>query len=131
MSRSKNDRIFQSKSGKTFHNNSEELDHEGGFVLMIAKALRQDFGSGSGAVKRVARLRDFNERAVRNWFEGRNGPSGEHLVMLMQRSDAVLEAVLELAGRRQLLARMKISKAQDQIRQVLAIIETLGLENVD
>jgi hypothetical protein len=36
---------------------------------------------------------------VRNWFDGKNGPSGENLVSLMHHSDAVLSTVLDLAER--------------------------------
>jgi len=37
---------------------------------------------------------------VRNWFEGKNGPSGENLMALIRYSDAVLAMVLQLSGRR-------------------------------
>ena len=62
-------------------------------------ALATDFGASPSAVKRVARLTSANERAVRNWFEGKNAPSGENLVGLMRHSDAVLSSVLILADR--------------------------------
>jgi hypothetical protein len=47
-------------------------------------------------VKRVARLADAKERGVRNWFEfeAKNGPSGEHLIALMRRSDVVGPAAI-------------------------------------
>jgi len=126
MSRSENDRIFRSKSGKTFHNDVKHQSGGEAFGPSIAHALKTEYGGGSGAIKRVARLLDANERAVRNWFEGKNGPSGEHLVRLMGRSDAVLETVLELADRRQLRAAMNLAQAREQLSQALAIIEAVG-----
>ena len=40
-----------------------------------------------------------NERTVKNWMSGTSGPRGDHLVDLIRYSDAVLGAVLRLAGR--------------------------------
>src|SRR6266404_7436328 len=74
MSFHKNDRKIQSKKGKSFPGelaHSDEL-----FNQAVASALREEFGGGPSAVKTVARLTEANERAVRNWFEGSNGPSG-------------------------------------------------------
>ena len=47
----------------------------------------------------VVQLTGANERTVRNWFEAKNGPSGELLVALCRHSDEVLATVLRLAGR--------------------------------
>src|SRR5271163_523715 len=98
MSRPKNDRKFQSESGKTF----QDLDTKG-FVSAIAIALKAEFGATPSALKTLAQLTHSNERAARNWLEGENGPSGSNLVTLMRHSDRVLRAVLELADRRDLV----------------------------
>jgi hypothetical protein len=98
MSFHKNDRKFQSKKGKSFP--GDPGHNEGLFAQAVATALREEFGGGPSAVKTVARLTRANERAVRNWFEGRNGPNGEYLIGLIRHSDAVLGAVLTLANRR-------------------------------
>ena len=45
-----------------------------------------------------------NERTVKNWLAGTSGPRGDHLLGLIRHSDAVLTAVLRLAGREQALA---------------------------
>jgi hypothetical protein len=97
MSFTENDRNFRSKIGKTFPKGGGYSGPP--FVEAIAIALRADFGASAAAVKRIARLTRANERAVRNWFESKNGPSGEHLIRLMQHSDAVLGAVLSLCNR--------------------------------
>jgi len=98
MSFTENDRKVQSKKGKSFPTGPQ---YDGTpFAAAIAVALATDFGASPSAVKRVARLTSANERAVRNWFEGKNAPSGENLVGLMRYSDAVLSSVLSLADRR-------------------------------
>ena len=66
-----------------------------------------------------------NERAVRNWFEARNGPSGEHLVMLMHHSPAVVEAVLALSGRMDLVQTKLIVDARDSVRHILELLDDL------
>ena len=53
------------------------------FFEVIPSTLRAEFGSSTSSVKTVARLTRTNERAVRNWSDGKNGPSGENLVSLM------------------------------------------------
>ena len=40
-----------------------------------------------------------SERTVKYWFQGKRGPSGEHLVSLARHSEAVLIVLLALADR--------------------------------
>ena len=124
MSFPENDRTFQSESGKTFPKNIPPDELAQALIPAIAQALREDFGVGSGAVKRLSRLLNANDRAARNWIEGKNAPSAEHLVALMGYSDAVLGVVLDLAGRRQVLAGLKLDGAIVRMREALAILET-------
>ena len=105
MSRRKNDRKFQSTSRKTF----QEVDTEG-FVKAIALALKAEFGATPSALKTVAQLTHSNERAVRNWFDEKNGPSGANLVTLMRHSDRVLRTVLELADQRDLVLAVELTR---------------------
>lgn len=125
MSFTENDRIFRSKSGKTFPDDSSVADGQS-FADAIAAALVRDFGQSHAAVKTAARLVHANERAVRNWFDARNGPSGEHLVVLMHHSDAVTEAVLHLAHRDQLLGSVILDEARAKLCQMLAILDDLA-----
>lgn len=71
------------------------------------------------------RLTRANERAVRNWFEAKNAPSGENLVILMRLSDEVLETVLRLADRQDLVAARKLSAARGKLEEMLAMIDDL------
>jgi hypothetical protein len=125
MSLTQNDRIFRSKSGKTFPDDSGTLGGQS-FADAIAEALAREFGGSHAAVKTAARLVDANERAVRNWFDAKNGPSGEHLVVLMRHSDAVTEAVLHLAHRDQLLGSVILDEARAKLRQLLALLDDLA-----
>lgn len=69
--------------------------------------------------------RGMSSRRIRNWFEARNAPSGENLVALMGRSDEVLETVLHLAGRQDLIATRRLSGARDKLREMLAMIDDI------
>ena len=74
---------------------------------------------------KLAKLVRANERAVRNWFDAKNGPSGEHLVVLMHHSPAVVEAVLSMSGRSRLVRAKLVADASDRVRLILAMLEEL------
>lgn len=98
------------------------------FPQLIAAAMRTEWGSSPSARKEVGRITRANERAVRNWFDGRNGPSGENLVSLIQHSDAVFETVLALASRRNALPALGVLTLRTHLRTVLAAIDELHPE---
>lgn len=124
MSLTENDRKFRSKDGRSFRQGlPEELLPP--FVVAIARALRAEFGSSPSTMKTVARMTGTNERTVRNWFEEKNGPTGENLVVLMHNSDEVLQTVLLLAGRHDLLAAAKIAETRTQLRETLSALDQL------
>lgn len=117
-------RKFRSDSGKTFPIVAEPST-AAGFATAVAEALKRQFGGSPGAVKLVVRLTGANERAVKNWFDAKNGPSGENLVALMRHSEEVLETVLALAGRDDLVIARKLSGAREKLRQMLEMIDEL------
>ncbi len=122
MSRSQKDRKVRSNTEKLFPNPaSEGFD----FTLAIAQALRREFGHSPAAVKTVVRLTRTNPRAVRNWFSGHNGPNGENLVELVRHSEEVLETVLFLAGRQDLVTARKLAGAREKLREMLEMIDDL------
>lgn len=98
-------------------NNADSL------TLAIAAALRREFGGSPGSVKRVVRLVHSNERAVKNWFDAKNGPSGANLIALMRVSDTVLEAVLRLAGRDELVTARRLSGAREKLKEMLTLLD--------
>jgi hypothetical protein len=93
----------------------------------IAAALRREYGELPATVKRIAQLANAKERTVKNWLAVNNGPSGDNLVSLMRHSDQVLEVVLRLSGRADLLrvARMEeaLAKVQDSLRNMEGLLD--------
>jgi hypothetical protein len=121
MSPTQKDRILQSDSGRSL----PPPPGPSAFPEVIAEALRREFGGTPAAVKVVVRLTRANERAVKNWFHAKNGPSGENLVTLLRHSDEVLESVLQLAGRQDLIVARKLTGAREKLREMLALIDEL------
>jgi hypothetical protein len=74
-------------------------DVDATFAMVVAEALRRDFGQTPAHAKHIARLTGTNLRTVQNWLQAKNGPNGVGLVILMRHSDEVMAAVLELADR--------------------------------
>ena len=54
-----------------------------------------------------------NERTVKNWLAGTRGPRGDHLIDIIRHSDAVLNAVLRMAGREDALAVLNMVALHD------------------
>ncbi|MDV6333162.1 hypothetical protein [Asticcacaulis sp. 201] len=123
MSFPKNDRNIQSKNGKTFPKENETAHLL--FIPAIALALRSEFGGGPSAVKTVARLTETNERAVRNWFDAKNGPNGENLITLMQHSDVVLGTVLDLSSRPKLRVTVDLANLRIHLANLMMAIDNI------
>jgi hypothetical protein len=121
MSFHKEDRTFQSKKGKSFHVPEGYADRP--FADVIGAAMRSEWGATPSARKEIGRITRANERAVRNWFEGRNGPSGENLVLLIRHSDAVLESVLILSGRHHLVHAAGVFGLRDRMKELVDAID--------
>jgi len=98
---------------------------DGRFAQVIADALHREFGETHAAVKTVVGLTKANERAVKNWFMAKNGPTGQHLVDLVRTSDEVLEAVLLMSGRRDLVIAKKLSDSKQVLVKMLKLIGDL------
>jgi len=124
MSPTKKDRNIQSTFGKDF---PEGPGHalNGRFAQVIADALRRDYGGTHAAVKTVVNLTKANERAVKNWFMAKNGPTGQHLVDLVRTSDEVLEAVLIMSGRYELVVAKKLADSKQVLIKMLKLIGEL------
>jgi hypothetical protein len=117
MSLTKKDRMNRPISGKTFPQKR--------FADAIAVALRREYGGTHAAVKTVVALTGANERAVKNWFDAKNGPSGEFVIALCAHSDEVLETFLLMAGRTEHVKAKKIVDATNRLREVLALLDDL------
>jgi hypothetical protein len=123
MSPTKMDRSIQSLSRKTFPPAKAITSSQ--FTALIASALDRDFGDTHASVKTICKLTGANDRAAKNWVEGKNGPDGPHLVALIGVSDAVLEAVLVAAGRNDLVTAMTIAGSKRELRRMLSLLHDL------
>jgi hypothetical protein len=126
MSFTKKGRKFRSDSGKEFPDGPKgAVIGNGQLVRVIADALRRDFGGTNAAIKRVATLSGANERAVKNWFSAKNGPSGEFLVILMRHSGEVLDSVLTLANRSEAAKARKMADAFHKLGEMRVLIDQI------
>lgn len=122
MSLTKNDRNFRFEAGKSFPSADGPAPLPP-FVEAIAAALRAEFGSAPSTIKTVARMTRANERTVRNWFDAKNGPSGENLVVLMHYSQEVLQTVLLLSGHHDLLLTMQVAATKTKLQEMIQLLD--------
>lgn len=83
------------KMGTTVHLAADQTRYR----RAIADALSRELGPTHQAIKTAMRWTGASERTVKYWLSGERGPSGEHLILLAQHSDAVLVTLLTMAGR--------------------------------
>jgi hypothetical protein len=119
---------FFPKKGKSFPksggNGSSDISlDDQAFAMKIASALRSELKDRNSRAKLVAGWTGANERTVKNWILGRYAPCGRHLVVLAQHSDQVLNAILSMAGRQELLLARKV---EDLKRKVLELADIMG-----
>ena len=127
MSLTKSDRNFQSGFGKDFPGAG---GHDArSLAASLSDALRREFGDTPSAAKRIAKLVRANPRAARNWLDGTNAPSGEYLVLLLRHSDALLETVLTLAGRSELMAVSGVLSLHEPMKAAVEAIAALKHRN--
>src|SRR5216683_1849852 len=99
-------------------------DH--GFAMKIASALTSELKDRNSRAKLVVGWTGANERTVKNWILGRYAPCGRHLVVLAQRSDQVLNAILSMADRRDLLLAPKVEDLRRKVLELAAITKGRG-----
>lgn len=83
------------KMGTTVHLVADQTRYR----KAVAAALRAELGPTHQAIKAAMRWTGASERTVKYWLSGERGPSGEHLILLAQHSDAVLVTILTMADR--------------------------------
>ena len=124
-------RNFRTVSGKTFPKSPDNIEQavSQDFRAVVAETLHEAFGGTGRSVKTVMAYTGAGERTVKNWFEGKNGPNGENLIELMRHSDHVLEAVLSMCGRDEILAGKLLVDARNKLVEMLEIIDQLQVNN--
>lgn len=110
------------KTGKVFPRANVQGRRKLDYATAIAAALRSELGTTHQAAKTVMRWTGANERTVKNWLAGTNGPSGDHLVSLVHNSDTVLETLLLISGRQRSIAAEKLIAARAALTELLDII---------
>ena len=114
------------KKGKVFPM-ANGREHDGlDYVAAIAAALKADVGDTHQAIKTVVRWTGAEERTIKNWFAGTNGPSGAHLVSMCRHSDVVLDACLRLAGRERIVADRKVIETREKLKELLRLFEAMA-----
>jgi hypothetical protein len=92
------------------------------FAARIASALKAELKDRSSRAKLVAGWTGANERTVKNWISGRYAPCGRHLVVLAQHSDQVLNAILSMADRQDLLLARRVGDLRRKVFELAEII---------
>lgn len=115
----KEGKSFPKRAGDGSSNFSLD-DHA--FAMKIASALKSELKDRNSRAKLVAGWTGANERTVKNWILGRYAPCGRHLVVLAQHSDQVLNAILSMADRQDLLLAQKVEDLRRMVLELAAII---------
>ena len=94
------------------------------YEQVISVALRRELGRTRYTAKTLMRWTGAGARTAKHWLAGSAGPSGVHLIALMRNSDAVFEAVLELAGRRDDGLHDKTPGFGNRLAELRALLES-------
>ena len=116
-------KFFPRANGYSGNNGTQT---NGCFADEINAALRRSLGDSRDGAKTVAAWTGAHEKTVKNWFSGKYGPSGEHLVALARHSDEVLGTFLSMAGREDLMVAIKLAVAEKAIKELLEAVRRLG-----
>lgn len=101
MSLEKLDHIFPKKS-------VDEIELQ--ITKDLKKILRDSYREFPSALKWICIKTGVQERAARNWYNGRNPPRSGHLLALARSHPSVLRMILELAERPDLAAVCHLQK---------------------
>jgi hypothetical protein len=71
----------------------------------------------------------LGERTVKNWIVGRYAPCGRHLMVLAQHSDQVLNAILSMSDRQDLLLARRVGDLRRKVRELAAIIDESAVQD--
>ena len=102
--------------------NGENL---GPYPVTVAYALKSQLGTTHRAVKIIMRWTRAGERTVKNWLAGVSGPNGQHLVELIRNSDEVLDVLLLMTGRHQIVAAKKLVEARNKLAEIIQQVDEL------
>lgn len=95
------------------------------YAARIAYALRTELGTTHQATKTLMRWTNANERTVKNWMSGSNGPRGEHLVALVKHSDLALMTFLCMADRPHAVTAAELPLLRQKLQAAIDGIDAL------
>lgn len=93
------------------------------YANALAVALRAELGASHRAVKVLRLWTDASERTAKHWLAGTHGPSGHHLIALIQHSDTVLQAFLLLSGRQSCIVGNSLPLIRSNLLQAVSLID--------
>lgn len=112
------------KTGNEIPINGRHIDRAC-YATLIADVLRCELGHSHQALKTLMKWTGANERTAKNWLSGSNGPSGEHLLLLVRNSDSVFECVLKLTDRRPVLSDHKLATLRDSLQITSSLLSQI------
>jgi hypothetical protein len=110
------------KKGNFFPGGNDRENGSAKYAAMIAQALRRELGSSHRATKTVMHWTGASERTAKHWLAGHYGPGGGYLIVLMHESEAVYEAILTAAGRRDAVLAARMLAARGGVAEVMALV---------
>lgn len=111
------------KKGNSFPGGNDRENGSTNYTAIVATALRKELGGSHRATKTVMRWTGASERTVKHWLAGHHGPSGAHLIALIRESEAMYEAVLMAANRRDALVAARMLAAHATMIEVMAAVQ--------
>jgi hypothetical protein len=97
------------------------------YAAAVAEALAAELKGSRRAIKTVSKWTGASERTAKNWLSGRRCPSGHHLIVLLGKSDALLERVLLLAGRGAVIELRHLGALREILAEAIAAIDAAKL----
>ncbi len=82
------------KKGNKFPRGHAAMQPMSPYAQLIAAALRSSLDDTHRAIKTVMVWSSANERTVKHWLSGTHGPHGDYLLVLLGKSDAVVDALI-------------------------------------
>ena len=123
MSLAEKGRIFRSLKGRKIQPMTAIDINADTYSRTLSEAVRSSWGS----IKDVARVLGVNTGTAKNIWQAKNGGSGVTLIKAMRESDEVLFAILELAGKADVVRRAQamknIEEAKALLNQVMGAVE--------
>lgn len=84
-----------------------------------------ELGQSHRATKTLVAWTGVTERTAKNWLSGTCGPSGEHLIQLVRKSDGILATVLSLAARNDHLVGSELLVIRERLVRATELVEDL------